>query len=190
MSKNKLRDLPPEIWCQVFEFIEFKELCQSTSLVSRAFFSYFCESKNKKYAEVLARFGRCCGGIKKCNELLYLGDLSVHNEMKKIQPTVICKMCQRPKKKNGKAMFYFPVLKESRSEVFARLIEFIREKVCAPGMYASKAMLEGYKQNVRRFLVLKFGIRWEEKHQKEFVSLCEWSGRNAQLKLERSSKNK
>ncbi|AMQ10984.1 hypothetical protein [Brazilian marseillevirus] len=186
----ELIDLPPEIWCNVFDFIDFRELCLRTCLVSSSFFSYFCETRNKKYSEIFSKFEKHCGGVKNCNKFFFLGDLSVKNERTKAKEFVTCAKCGRNKKRNTKANFYFPILKESRFERFARLVEFVKSRVCAPGMYESIPSLEAYKLNVYRFLILVFGLRWAERNGRKFISLCEWKGRNAQLKLERCSNKK
>ncbi|AEA07274.1 hypothetical protein LAU_0424 [Lausannevirus] len=189
MKESILIQLPPEIWCHIFDHIDFAELC-TVSLVSQAFYAYFCESRNKKCGKILDKFERRCGGLKKCSKFLFLGDLSVKNEKTKDREDTVCKTCQRKKRAPGKGKFYFPVQPESRQERFTRFIKFIREKVCAPDVYESAPLLAKYKENVNRFLVLTFGIRWAQKHSVEFLSLCEWSGRNAQFKSVLSSRRR
>lgn len=189
MSTSILLQLPPEIWCQIFDYIEFAELC-NISIVSSSFYCYFCESRSKKCGEILKRFERRCGGLKKCSKFLFLGDLSVKNAKTKEKEDIICGTCQRKKKSPGKGKFHFAIQLESRQERFTRFVEFIREKICAPDVYGSAPLLASYKENVHRFLVLTFGIRWAQKHSQEFMSLCEWSGRNAQFKTVLSSRRK
>lgn len=189
MKEGILTHLPAEIWCQIFEYVEFDELCE-VSLVSSSFYEYFCETRNKKYAKVFERFERRCGGLKKCSKFLFLGDLSVKNTKTKEKKDVVCKNCRRKKRVAGKGKFYFSIQPETRQERFARFVEFIREKVCAPGVYESAPLLANYKENVKKFLVLTFGIRWAQKNSQEFLSLCEWSGRNAQFKTILSSRRK
>ncbi|AQQ73836.1 hypothetical protein [Kurlavirus BKC-1] len=189
MSTSILTQLPPEIWCQIFDHIEFAELCE-VSLTSSSFYEYFCETRNKKCGKVLERFERHCGGLKKCSKFLFLGDLSVKNAKTKEKEDVVCKNCLKKKKTPGKGKFYFAIQPETRQERFTRFVEFIREKICAPGVYESAPLLANYKENVKRFLVLTFGIRWAQKHSKEFLSLCEWSGRNTQFKTILSSRRK